>query len=82
MTVVVAKGLINLEGRCLVEDAEPLLLALQDDPRATVEISGASRLHLAVVQILLATNARISGVPQDQVARRLFVSFDADQSPR
>lgn len=70
MTVRVADGVILLEGRSLVEDAEGLLLALQDSPGAAVDLSAASRLHLAVVQVLLAMKPGIIGTPQDPVVAR------------
>jgi hypothetical protein len=76
MTVAAQNGVIRLHGRCLVEDAEPLLLALQDDPEATVDLAEASRLHLAVVQILLALRPSVTGTPQDPVvARHLLASL-------
>lgn len=67
MSVRVEGNIIHLEGRCLVEDAEPLLLALQDIPGAIVALDGATRLHLAVVQILLASRPVITGTPRDAV---------------
>lgn len=69
MTVRVVDGIIFLEGAPAVEDAEPLLLALQAAPDAVVDIAGASRLHMAIVQLLLATRPAIRGVPTDPFLR-------------
>lgn len=69
MTVTVSGNAIHLVGACLVEDAEPLLLALQADPTRGVDVAAATRLHLAVVQLLLAARPAISGVPADAFLR-------------
>jgi hypothetical protein len=81
MTVSSADGRIHLTGRCLVDDAEPLLLALQENPEAMVDLTGASRLHLAVVQVLLAASARVIGAPEDSLVRdHLFRGLNSDQA--
>jgi len=69
MSVRVEQNIIHLDGACAVGDAEPLLAALQDCARAVVDISAATRLHLAVVQLLLATRPAIRGVPSDPFLR-------------
>ncbi|SDA31668.1 hypothetical protein [Sphingomonas sp. NFR15] len=74
MSVRVEAGVIHLEGRCLVEDAEPLLLALQDDADATVSLAGVTRLHMAVVQVLLAARPSLSGVPADLAVARFLLA--------
>lgn len=62
MSVRVEEGVIHLTGRCLAEDAEALLVALQEGPERIVNLAEAQRLHLAVVQLLLATRPQIRGV--------------------
>jgi hypothetical protein len=74
MSVRVADGVIHLEGRCMVEDAEPLLRAVQDDPAATVALAGATRLHMAVVQVLLAARPPLLDLPEQLPAARLLLS--------
>ncbi|MDF0489804.1 hypothetical protein PX554_16840 [Sphingomonas sp. H39-1-10] len=74
MSIRVEAGVIHLEGRCLVEDAEPLLLALQDDAGATVSLAGATRLHMAVVQVLLAARAPLTDVPADLTVARFLLA--------
>jgi len=69
MTVIVSGDTIHLAGACLVEDAEPLLVALQADPTRGVDMGAATRLHLAVVQLLLAVRPALSGVPADPFLR-------------
>jgi hypothetical protein len=63
MTVRIGDDAIHLEGRCLVEDAEELLLALQTHPDRTIDVSAVQRLHLAVAQVLLAFGPRLRGSP-------------------
>ncbi|MET0375370.1 MAG: hypothetical protein ABW128_14080 [Rhizorhabdus sp.] len=69
MSVTVMGDVIALVGACLVEDAEPLLVALQADPGRSVDVGEATRLHLAVVQLLLAARPPLTGVPADSVLR-------------
>ncbi|MBO9601235.1 MAG: hypothetical protein J7496_01870 [Novosphingobium sp.] len=73
MTVRVADGVIFLEGACPVEDAEPLLLALQDCAAAQVDVSGLERMHLAVAQLLLAAGPAIAGAPEPAFLRDLLL---------
>ena len=63
MSVTVQDGCIVVAGRCPVDDAETLLLALQDQPEAQVDLSGAEKLHLAVLQVLLALQPAICEMP-------------------
>jgi hypothetical protein len=61
MTVRSVQGRIILEGRCRVEDAEPLLSALRQSPGNVVDMSMAETVHTAVVQVLLAAGPAIVG---------------------
>ncbi len=64
MTVhVTAEGVIQLSGRCGVEDAEALQRELLAAPRSTVEWSLCEQLHAAVLQVLLVGKPRIRGAP-------------------
>ncbi len=58
-----ADGRIVLEGVCPIEDAEPLLRLLLADPGATVDWRPCEAAHTAVLQILLASHARMIGPP-------------------
>ncbi|MFC0202829.1 hypothetical protein [Novosphingobium soli] len=63
MSLRVANGIIVLEGRCAAEDAEELLIALQDHPEAPVDLARARKLHLAVLQVLLSLSPRVEALP-------------------
>ena len=54
-------GAIILDGRCSVEDAEPLLQLLNATPQAPCDWSRCSHLHTAVLQVLLATRPALVG---------------------
>jgi hypothetical protein len=56
-------GVIELVGRCGVEDAEVLQRHLLAGPGATVEWSGCEHLHSAVIQVLLVGKPRLRGSP-------------------
>lgn len=73
MTVRVEPDGIHLVGRCSAEDADALLVALQEEPGRTVDLGATQRLHLAVAQVLLAARPQIRGVPTgDFLARYLL----------
>jgi hypothetical protein len=63
-------GTIVLEGSCPVEDAEPLLQMLQQTPGATLDWSGCSQLHTAVLQIVLAARPTRTGPCGDPFTER------------
>lgn len=65
MTINVEPGLVALSGRCAAEDAERLLSALQEEPDCLVDLSAATRLHTAVIQIIVAIRPKLRGVPSD-----------------
>lgn len=71
MTVAIEAGVIFLRGRCLAEDAEALLVALQNDPAMIVDITEVQRLHAAVLQVLLAAAPVLRGVPVDPFLREM-----------
>jgi len=75
MSVRVDGEVIHLIGRCLAEDAETLLVALQDVPGRIVDLEGAQRLHLAVAQILLTVRPTVRGVPGNAFLARHFVNL-------
>jgi hypothetical protein len=54
-------GTILLEGRCPVEDAEPLLQLLQETPPARCDWTRCSHLHSAVAQVILAARPNLVG---------------------
>jgi hypothetical protein len=69
MTVRLDGEIIRLEGRCHVEDAEPLLVLLQAKPGRTVDCAGADMLHTAVVQVLIALESPVRGETSDGFVR-------------
>ncbi len=73
MTVRIADGIIHLAGHCAVEDAEPLLVALTEAPSRRIDLSEATRLHSAVVQVLLVARPAIGAPPADPFLRDLLM---------
>ena len=64
MTVAVKKdGVIELAGRCGVDEAGALQRHLLTAPGSAIEWSACEQLHTAVLQVLLAAKPRIQGVP-------------------
>jgi hypothetical protein len=58
-----ADGVIELSGRCGIEDAEVLQRHLLTAPGATVEWGGCEHLHSAVLQVLLVGKPQVRGSP-------------------
>jgi hypothetical protein len=65
MSVRIDGMTIHVDGNSPVEDAEPLLAALQRIPGATVDLSATTRLHSSSVQILLALQPPTIGKPSE-----------------
>lgn len=61
MSVRIEQDEIFLYGRCPAEDAEALLIALQDRPDAIVDVTDVQKLHMAVLQILLGLRPAMRG---------------------
>ena len=79
MSIRVENGHIHLEEACLVEDAEALLLAFQEGCRQ-VDLGSATRLHLAIVQLLIAFRPKISAISDNSFVKlHLLPLFE--QSP-
>lgn len=78
MTIDISADRIVLKGRCGVEEAEPLLTALLDDPARSVAIE-AEKVHTALWQVLLATRPQIEGVFGDTFVARHILSMLRDQ---
>ena len=56
-----ADGKIVLDGRCPVEDAEPLCQLLQATPDALCDWTRCSQLHTAVIQVIMAARPPLAG---------------------
>lgn len=83
MTLRIEGGTIVLEGRCPAGDAEDLLGALGEHPAACVDIAGVLKLHMAVLQVLLALRPPITGRPtagplSQDIFRSLISGSDSD----
>ncbi|WP_294255965.1 hypothetical protein [uncultured Sphingomonas sp.] len=76
MTVRLAGDVIYLEGRCLAEDADTLLVYLQECPKRHIDLSGVERLHLAALQILIVAKPEIRAAPPaDSFAARHLIDL-------
>lgn len=75
MSVRVDRGIVHLSGRCGAEDAETLLVALQEDRTRAVDVAAVERLHLAVAQVLLAARPVVTGTPDNAFLGRHVVDL-------
>jgi hypothetical protein len=63
---------VHLRGDCPAADAEALAAGLQAHPDCKVDLSQAAHLHTAVVQVLLAFDADVSGEANDPFTRAVL----------
>lgn len=74
MSVRVEGDTVHLAGRCLAEDAEALLVALQEGAQI-VDLAKVQRMHLAVAQVLLSARPAVQGSPDNAFLARYFVNL-------
>jgi len=65
MSIVQKSKVIVLEGKCPVDEAEPLLAWLQEHPKGKVNLSKCEHLHAALLQVLMTVKPKISSMPRD-----------------
>lgn len=75
-------GVIVLAGECGAEDAETLLEHLQAQPAGPVDWSACTRLHAAVLQVLMAAAPTIRGACGDAFVREWACFERATTRPR
>ena len=82
MSVRLADGIIVLEGRCRIEEAETLLRHLLENGDRPIDLSGCETMHSAVVQILIAAKPAISGRPIDPfLCAHILPLLETERSP-
>jgi len=70
MPIRVSKTVVAIEGACTVEDALPLLEALQAAPKARVALKHCTHIHTASLQVLLALRPAIGSWPEEAFLAR------------
>lgn len=80
MSVTVDSDRIRLSANAAVEDAEPLLRALIEQPALCIDVEGLVSAHFAVVQLLKAAGRPIVGQPSNPFLRD-FVLAEGNASP-
>jgi len=78
VSVLLEAGKICLRHECPVEDAEPFLVLLQNNPECPVDIGGATNMHAAVLQLLLAFRRKVHGQPGDSFLQKWILPEVAD----
>lgn len=82
MSVRIEGEVIILEGDCGVEDAEPLVRALEEVSGRRVDLSRSRQLHSAVVQALLCFQPLLEGGPGDGFLTRFVLPALAEAGVR
>ena len=65
MSVLVEADRVRLLGNCDLDDAETLLNFFQSQSGAQVDVSAATHLHAAIVQILMVQKPLLTGTSSD-----------------
>lgn len=71
---------IALVGACPIEEAEPLLRHLLDRPHATVDWRGCDSAHAAIIQVVMASGAKLIGPPRDIFLARFVAPVIAENA--
>lgn len=64
MTISFAANTIALSGSCGVEEVEALLEHLENHPKATVDLNGATAVHTALWQALMVYRPDLEAAPR------------------
>jgi hypothetical protein len=72
MAINIQDNVIAIEGHCPIDEAEPLFETLRGIEDPIFDLSQATTLHTAIVQLVLASSARIRGMPSDKVLASCF----------
>ncbi|WP_313606656.1 hypothetical protein [Rhizobium sp.] len=63
MTMSFNNGVINLSGKCGIDEAEALVSYLSSHPEAVVDVAAATEIHTALWQTLMVFMPTVSGFP-------------------
>jgi hypothetical protein len=63
-------GQIRLSGAVALDEAEPLLRLLIDNPRAAIDWRACESCHSAVLQVMMAARRPVIGPPAGDFLRR------------
>lgn len=78
MPIQFMKHVACFKGVCTVEEAEPLLEWLQNQPTGKVKLKECTHLHTAILQVLLAVRVMVTLPPDDpELARWLMTALRA-----
>lgn len=75
MPLKITRGRCVLSGAATIEDAEPLVGWLAGHPEKAVDISAATYLHTAVLQVIAASGFRMKGEPADRFSAEAIASL-------
>jgi hypothetical protein len=67
-------NVVTLDGHCSVEEAQPLYEALRGLEEPIFDLGGASGLHTAIVQLILASSGGLRGTPSEPALAACFRS--------
>ena len=82
MTIQFMRSVACFKGVCAVEEAEPLLQWLQDQPRGKVNLKECEHVHTAVLQVMLAAKVMVTLPPEDaELAKWLIPVLRGARTP-
>jgi hypothetical protein len=72
MAIHFEENVISIEGHCSIDEAEPLCETLRSIEAPIFDLTRATTLHTAIVQLVLASSAKVRGMPSDKVLASCF----------
>jgi hypothetical protein len=72
MAIHIEDNVVSITGHCPIDDAESLFETLRGIEDPVFDLSHATTLHTAIVQMVLASSARIRGMPTEKVLESCF----------
>jgi hypothetical protein len=72
MTIIIDDNVVSIEGHCPIEEAEPLFETLRTIDEPIFDLTRTKTLHTSIVQLVLASSAKVRGMPSDKVLAACF----------
>jgi hypothetical protein len=72
MAIRIDDNIISIDGHCAIEEAEPLFETLRTIEEPIFDLTQTKTLHTSIVQLVLASSAKVRGMPSDKVLAACF----------
>lgn len=77
MPIEYKKSVAILEKNCDIDEAEPLLAYLLDNPKSKINLKKVQNIHTSVLQVLRCLKPKISAKPEDESIKQWLLPLIA-----